>query len=117
MNCIIVDDEPLAREGIQLLIDKTKGLKLSGSFSNAHAASLALGGNSVDLVFLDIQMPGINGIDFAKTIPPNPSSFKTFNNMLYHYGYDKTHYFYEQETMTRSDVDALKLDSIARRNN
>jgi two-component SAPR family response regulator len=69
MNCIIVDDEPLAREGIRLLIVKTKGLKLSGRFSNANAASEFLVNNKVDLVLLDIEMPGTNGIDFAKTIP------------------------------------------------
>jgi DNA-binding LytR/AlgR family response regulator len=70
MNCIIVDDEPLAREGIQLLIDKTRDLTLLGCFSHTNAAAEALENNIVDLVFLDIQMPGVNGIDFAKTIPP-----------------------------------------------
>ena len=70
MNCIIVDDEPLAREGIRLLVDKTKELVLLNSFSNANAAGKFLAENPVDLVFLDIRMPGVNGIDFAKTISP-----------------------------------------------
>ena len=70
MNCIIVDDEPLAREGIRLLVDKTKDLVLLNSFSNANAAGKFLAENTVDLVFLDIRMPGVNGIDFAKTISP-----------------------------------------------
>src|SRR5882672_245230 len=69
MNCVIVDDEPLAREAIELLIDKTKELNLLDSFNNANAASVFMRNNIVDLVFLDIQMPGVNGIDFAKTIP------------------------------------------------
>lgn len=69
MKCIIVDDEPLAREGMSLLINTVKGLDLMGSFSNAAAASEYISENEVDLIFLDIQMPGINGIDFAKTIP------------------------------------------------
>ena len=68
MNCIIVDDEPLAREAIELLIDKTSELKLIGTFSNARAAEKFLVSGQVDLVFLDIQMPGINGMEFAKTI-------------------------------------------------
>lgn len=68
MTCIIVDDEPLAREGIQLLIAKTKELSLLGSFSNAPAAARFMDDNQVDLVFLDIQMPGTNGIEFARTI-------------------------------------------------
>src|SRR5687767_8411920 len=69
MNCIIMDDEPLAREAIQLLIGKVNNLKLLGSFNNANSATKFLSNNVVDLIFLDIQMPGINGIDFAKTIP------------------------------------------------
>ncbi|HEY4064318.1 MAG TPA: LytTR family DNA-binding domain-containing protein [Puia sp.] len=69
MTCIIVDDEPLAREGMQLLIRTMEDLTLLGSFSGANAASQYLSANEVDLVFLDIQMPGINGIEFARTIP------------------------------------------------
>ena len=69
MNCIIVDDEPLAREAIQILIDQTHDLNLIGSFNSADPASKFLANTSVDLIFLDIQMPGINGIEFAKTIP------------------------------------------------
>jgi len=69
MKCIIVDDEPLAREAIQMLIDQTDNLDLIGSFNSPDSASKFLGNNEVDLIFLDIQMPGINGIEFAKTIP------------------------------------------------
>lgn len=69
MNCIIVDDEPLAREAIEMLIEKTPNLVLSGSFNSASTASKFMQDHTVDLVFLDIQMPGINGIEFAKTIP------------------------------------------------
>jgi DNA-binding LytR/AlgR family response regulator len=68
MNCIIVDDEPLARDAIQLLVDKVKDLNLSGSFSSANAAARFMDEQDVDLIFLDIQMPGTNGIDFARTI-------------------------------------------------
>jgi DNA-binding LytR/AlgR family response regulator len=68
MRCIIVDDEPLARKGIRLLIDKTEGLETVGEFSDASSASAFLDDNNVDLIFLDIQMPGTNGIEFAKTI-------------------------------------------------
>lgn len=69
MTCIIVDDEPLAREAIQLLVSGIKDLQLTGSFNSANTASKFMQEHSVDLIFLDIQMPGINGIDFAKTIP------------------------------------------------
>ncbi|HEY0273916.1 MAG TPA: LytTR family DNA-binding domain-containing protein [Chitinophaga sp.] len=69
MNCIIVDDEPLAREGMALLLQHAPALQLLGYFSNAPAAAAFLAENAVDLVFLDIQMPGITGLEFARTIP------------------------------------------------
>jgi Response regulator of the LytR/AlgR family len=69
MNCIIVDDEPLAREAIQMLIDQTDGLHLMGSFNGTGLVGKFLATHNVDLIFLDIQMPGINGIDFARNIP------------------------------------------------
>ncbi len=69
MNCIIVDDEPLAREAIELLIAATTELNLVAKFSSADAASKYLEENPVALVFLDIQMPGTDGLTFAKTIP------------------------------------------------
>lgn len=70
MNCIIVDDEPLAREAVSSLVGGIPSLTLLGSCGSANAASNLLGEHIVDLVFLDIQMPGVNGIDFAKSIPP-----------------------------------------------
>jgi len=69
MKCIIVDDEPIARKGMQKLVENITGLELLGSFNSAEAASMFMMGNSVDLVFLDINMPGINGIEFARNIP------------------------------------------------
>lgn len=69
MKCIIVDDEPIARIGIERLLSVIPILELSGCFENAEAASEFMKDNVVDLIFLDIQMPGINGIEFAKTIP------------------------------------------------
>ncbi|RYF25855.1 MAG: response regulator transcription factor [Flavobacteriales bacterium] len=68
MRCIVVDDEPLARQAIKLLIAKTPDLEFVAEFSHAASAGAYLKANSVDLVFLDIQMPGINGLDFAGTI-------------------------------------------------
>ena len=69
MNCIIVDDEPLGRKAIQLLVKETTILKLLGSFGDADAAGRFMAENQVDLVFLDIRMPGADGIEFAKSIP------------------------------------------------
>lgn len=69
MKCIIVDDEPIAREGLENLIKKFPELILVGSFDSAESASEYIKNHSVDLVFLDIEMPEINGLEFARTIP------------------------------------------------
>lgn len=68
MNCIIVDDEPLAREAVELLLKEDERMNLTGSFNNARSASQFISANTVDLIFLDIQMPGISGIEFARNI-------------------------------------------------
>ena len=69
MNCIIVDDEPLGRKAIQLLVNETPTLNLLGCFGDADSAGNFILNNRVDLVFLDIRMPGIDGIEFANSIP------------------------------------------------
>lgn len=68
MKCIIVDDEPLGRKAIERLIREIPSLNLLDNFGDATSAGEFLQNNSVDLVFLDIRMPGIDGIEFAKTI-------------------------------------------------
>jgi len=69
MNCIIIDDEPLAREAIEMLINQIGNLNLIGSFNSPETATKCIESNEVELIFLDIQMPGINGIEFARTVP------------------------------------------------
>jgi DNA-binding LytR/AlgR family response regulator len=72
MNCIVIDDEPLAREGMFLLIEKCPQLNLLGSFSNALDAVELLKESNVDLIFLDINMPEISGLEFVKTLVNSP---------------------------------------------
>lgn len=69
MTCIIIDDEPLAREGLQAQIEELSQLKILGKFSNAITALDFLKTHSVDLIFLDIQMPKVTGLEFAEQIP------------------------------------------------
>lgn len=69
MKCIIVDDEPIARKGIKKLVDQISQLELLDCFNSAEAASNFMKTSTVDLIFLDIQMPGITGIEFARIIP------------------------------------------------
>lgn len=72
MNCIIVDDERLAREGIEWKIKKIDFLTVVGQFSNGMDTYNFLAKNEVDLIFLDIQMPDITGIELLKSLNPSP---------------------------------------------
>src|SRR4030095_1737672 len=68
INCIIVDDEPHAIEVLDHYVKQTPHLHLVASFTNQIEALQLLGQQKIDLVFLDIQMPEITGIDFIKAI-------------------------------------------------
>jgi DNA-binding LytR/AlgR family response regulator len=71
LKCVTIDDEPLARECIANYVREVDFLQLTGSGSNPVDLTMLLGEQVVDLVFLDIQMPVMNGIEFLK-ITPNP---------------------------------------------
>ena len=69
MNCLIIDDEPLARIGMERLIRQYSNLKVVGTFKNAVGVADFLKKYEVHLLFLDIEMPGVNGLEFARTLP------------------------------------------------
>jgi len=72
MKCIIVDDEPLAIEIVESYVARIEELELVGTFRNAIAAFTFVQQNTVDLIFLDIEMPKLSGIDFLKTLKHHP---------------------------------------------
>lgn len=72
MNCIIVDDEPLARQLIASYIESLPDLRLVGSYESATEAFTSLHSQPVNVMFLDIEMPGINGINFVKSLKSCP---------------------------------------------
>lgn len=69
--CIIVDDESIAREILETHLVKIPGVTIIGSYNNAIDALHCLRKHTIDLVFLDINMPDISGISFAKSINKN----------------------------------------------
>jgi DNA-binding LytR/AlgR family response regulator len=72
MKCILIDDEPLAREGLQNSLRGITSVELLESFSNAIDANEYLKTNMVDLMFLDIEMASLNGLEFAKSLIYKP---------------------------------------------
>ena len=69
IKCAIVDDEPLAVELLASYVNKTPFLELCGKYSNATDALHGIGETPVDLLFLDIQMPELNGLELSRMIP------------------------------------------------
>ncbi|MHC2992881.1 chemotaxis protein CheY [Pontibacter sp. HJ8] len=72
LRCIVVDDEPLALDILETFIERLDNLELVCRCSNAVEAYNCLQAEHIDLIFLDIQMPKLTGIDFLKSIPNPP---------------------------------------------
>lgn len=70
IRCAVVDDEPLALGLMASYVKKTPFLELVGSYSSAVQAMQEMHDNPVDLIFLDIQMPELNGLDYSRMISP-----------------------------------------------
>lgn len=71
IKCAIVDDEPLAVNLLASYVEKIPFLELCGKYNNATDALHGIGEQPVDLLFLDIQMPELNGLELSKMVPEN----------------------------------------------
>jgi len=72
INAIAIDDEPLALQLVSGYIEKTPGLNLAGSFDNPLDAIEFLNNEAVDLIFVDIQMPDLSGLEFTRSLAKGP---------------------------------------------
>ena len=72
MKCVIIDDEPLAVDLLKDFVSKVDSLELVATFTNAIDAVAALNQTPADLLFLDIEMPHFNGIEFLKVLEKKP---------------------------------------------
>lgn len=86
LNCAIVDDEPLALDLLESYVRRTPYLNLVGRYSSAVAAMKGLEQHKADLLFLDIQMPELDGLEFAKTV--NTDTRIVFTTAFSHYAVD-----------------------------
>ena len=69
INCIIVDDEPIARDILETFVAKMSNLQLKKSCKNVMEAFEIINSENIDLIFLDIHMPEVSGLTLAKSIP------------------------------------------------
>ena len=72
MTCLAIDDEPIAIEVLEEYISRTPSLELVKTFTDAYKAIEFMKGNNVQVIFLDIQMPQITGIQLLKSLPEPP---------------------------------------------
>lgn len=105
MNCIVIDDDKFARKIIEEYIKKTDGLQLLCSFANAKEAIAFLKKNyEVELIFLDIEMPEMSGIDFLKVMKVPPQIVITSSKGKYAldaFDYDVVDFLLKPFTYTR----------------
>lgn len=69
LHCVIIDDEPLALDLLESYIQKTPFLIQEGKYSSAVEALSKVDWNQIDIIFLDIQMPDLNGLEFSRMLP------------------------------------------------
>lgn len=71
IKCLVIDDEPLAIDLLKAYVQQTSYLELVGTFENPLKALDIIKSENIDLIYLDINMPQITGLDFAKILPEN----------------------------------------------
>lgn len=76
-KCIIVDDEPVARQVIRQFVERVPFLAVAGEYGNAIEAMLLLKNAHIDILFVDIQMPQINGLEFVRSLYNPPKVIMT----------------------------------------
>lgn len=72
IKCLIVDDEPLALDLLESYVNRTPFLELAGRCANAFEAMEVLANQTIELIFLDIQMPDLSGVAFSRTLKAGP---------------------------------------------
>ena len=104
LRCIIVDDEPMARKSLELLADKSPHLAIAGIYDNAVDALKYLSTEAVDLIFLDVEMPDMSGIELMDRIGHGPRVILTSSKTEYAfeaYQYNVIDYLQKPITLPR----------------
>lgn len=112
INCLIVDDEPLAQDVLEGYINSKENLSLIGKCSTAFEAFEILHQQQIDLMFLDVKMPGLNGIDFLKSLKSPPAVIFTTAFSEYaadSYNLEAVDYLLKPITIDRFDKSLTKF--------
>ncbi|WP_337042742.1 LytR/AlgR family response regulator transcription factor [Emticicia sp. 17c] len=83
LKCIIVEDEVMARKSLQRLCEQHESLELAGVFENAEDALVYLSTEKVDIIWLDIEMPGLSGFDLLENLTTIPQVIMTTTKTEY----------------------------------
>ena len=125
LTCIAIDDEPLALKLLQNFIEQNSNLELIATFNSSKLAQLFLKENQVDCIFLDIEMPELNGVDFIKYLSKNNQKIAiVFVSAYSKYAIDgfkvsatdfllKPYSFEEFEDAVQKIVEQKKLEKLA----
>ena len=104
LTCLIIDDEQMSRLALEHLCQKVKDLSLQGTFESAEAALEHLQDQPVDLLFLDIHLPGLSGMELVRSFDPLPQVIFTTSDKdfaLEAYDHDVTDYLIKPITLPR----------------
>ena len=116
MNCIIIDDELTARAIVSQLCSKIPELDVIAEFDNAIDAIKFLNQESIDIVFLDIHMPGFSGVDFVQTLKNSPKIVLTTSDTdfaIEAYEYESIiDYLVKPITMERFEKSIRKIKNV-----
>lgn len=104
MKCIIIEDELMARTSLENLCSKAEDINLIGSFESAESAMECISTSEIELIFLDIEMPGMTGLQLLETLPYSPQIIFTTSNKEYAYDafeYDVTDFIKKPVSLVR----------------
>jgi DNA-binding LytR/AlgR family response regulator len=117
-RCIIVDDEIMARKSLQRLCEQHESLELLETFENAEDALAYLTKETVDLIWLDVEMPGLSGFDLLENLTAMPQVVMTTTKTEYAFNafqYQVTDYMQKPITMPRFKIAVGKVLELASR--
>tara|TARA_R110000868_G_scaffold36074_2_gene128430 strand:- start:31140 stop:31844 length:705 start_codon:yes stop_codon:yes gene_type:complete len=111
LKCILIDDSTVQRRAVAKIIKEHSKLELINEFDNGMEAKNVIGSNTIDLIFLDIEMPGFNGFDLLESLEHKPQVILISGNPNYAmkaFDYDVTDYLQKPVDKVRFDISIKK---------